>query len=294
MQTMRSRFSTVTNQLLDNEPRTAVVLAGIGTGAIDMAAHPDRVVNVGIREQAMIGIAAGMAASGMRPIAHSYTPFLVERPFEQIKLDFAHQDLGVVLVSIGGSYDAAAEGRTHQSPGDVALLATLPGWSIHVPGHPDEVEAMLRNAITGDDRIYIRLAEDTNSRPYPVTGALAKIRTGTARGATVIAVGPMLDRVLTATEHLDVSVLYANTIRPFDSATLQDTAQGPDIVLVEPYLEGTSSAEISQALRDRPHRLLSIGVPNTELRRYGTRHHHDVAHGLDSAGLRSRIEAFID
>jgi transketolase len=94
----------------------------------------------------------------MRPVVHSYTPFLVERPFEQIKLDLGHQDVGVVLVSIGGSYDDPVWGRTHQGPADVALLDTLPGWTVHVPGHPDEVAALLPAALTGDNRVYLRLS----------------------------------------------------------------------------------------------------------------------------------------
>ena len=145
---MRQRFNTVTTSLLDTDPRAALVLADIGAANFEPS---DRVVNVGIREQAMIGAAAGLALSGLRPIAHSYTPFLIERAFEQIKLDFGHQRLGAVLVSIGGSFDAAREGRTHQAPGDVALISTLPGWTVHVPGHPDEVEAMLGgNRVHGD------------------------------------------------------------------------------------------------------------------------------------------------
>ncbi len=137
---MRTRFIEVTADLLDTDESIAVVLADIGvsrlaqTGAADR--HPSRVINVGLREQLLIGVAAGLALEGMQPIVHSYTPFLIERPFEQIKLDLGHQDVGAVLVSIGASFDAAGEGRTHQSPGDVALMSTLPDWSIAHTGTP--------------------------------------------------------------------------------------------------------------------------------------------------------------
>lgn len=291
MLTMRHAFATVANDLLETDPRIAVTLADIGTGGFPQS---DRVINVGIREQALIGTTAGLSLAGLRPFAHSYAPFLVERPFEQIKLDLGHQDLGAVLVSIGASFDAATEGRTHQSPGDVALLASLPDWTIHVPGHPAEVEEMMRSAAASDDRIYIRLAADTNSQPYPVTGKLTQIRTGSAHGPTVIAVGPMLDRVVAATSGLDATVMYASTVRPFDRDGLSNAARSSDVVLVEPYNEGTSAAEVTNALTDRPIRLLSIGVRNREHRRYGTRHHHTRAHGLDETSIRKRIEAFIN
>ena len=115
----------------------------------------------------MIGVAGGLAQEGLRPVVHSYAPFLVERPFEQIKLDLGHQDAGAILVSIGASYDASEEGRTHQAPGDVALLATLPGFAIHVPGHADEAEALLRREFARDGRAYLRLSGETNARGAP-------------------------------------------------------------------------------------------------------------------------------
>ncbi len=289
MNTMRQRFATVANELLETDPRFAVVLADIGAQHFSPS---DRVINVGIREQTMIGVTAGMALAGFRPVAHSYTPFLIERPFEQIKLDFGHQELGAILVSIGASFDAAKEGRTHQAPGDVALISTLPGWTVHVPGHADEVESMLRSAAATDDKVYIRLSEEANDAAHPVTGAIQEIRTGSARGTTVITVGPMLDRTLAATEGLDATVLYASTIRPFDANGVRTAATSSDIVIVEPYLEGTSAGVVQDALLDRPTRILSIGVPNTEHRRYGMRQQHSAAHGLDAAGIRSRIQRF--
>jgi len=99
--------------------------------------------------------------------------------------------------------------------------------------------------------------------------------------------------VLAATEGLDVTVLYTSTVRPFDAAGLVQTLGASDVVLVEPYLEGTSAWCVSDALRDVPHRLLSIGVPRAELRRYGTPKEHQKALELDPAALRLRIEAFL-
>jgi transketolase len=83
-------------------------------------------------------------------------------------------------------------------------------------------------------------------------------------------------------------------VRPFDGAGLRAAMSGSDAVLVEPYLEGTSAAEVSAALSDRPHRLLSIGVPNVEHRKYGRPDQHNAAHGLDVAGLRGRIGAWLE
>jgi transketolase len=292
---MRDRFVDVVTELLDADPRLAVVMADISVDRFRAngacARHPQRVVNVGIREGLMVDVAAGMALEGMRPIAHSFAPFLVERAFEQVKLAFSHQGVGGILVSCGASYDVAAYGRTHEAPGDVALMATLPGWRIHVPGHADEVETFIREAARTDDAVYIRLSERKNAAAVAGAdgGGLVALRRGAAGAPTVIAVGPMLDAVTEAAASFDATVLYAATVRPFDREGLRALVTGTDVVLVEPYLEGTSAAEVSAALSDRPHRLLCIGVPRTEHRKYGSAAQHDAAHGLDAAGLRARM-----
>ncbi|MDH6127116.1 transketolase C-terminal domain-containing protein [Kitasatospora sp. GP82] len=296
METMRERFVDVTTDLLDHDPRLALLLADISADPFAPAArrHPDRVVNVGIREQLLIGAAGGMALAGMRPIAHTFASFLVERPFEQVKLDLGHQGVGAVLVSAAGSYDWPAGGRTHMAPGDVALLDTLPGWTVHVPGHPDEAETLLRHAAAdGDNPVYVRLSNHRNATARPVEpGRFLPVRRG--RNGVVLAVGPMLDAVLAATEGLDVTVLYAATVRPFDAAGLRAAlGERADVVLVEPYLAGTSAGQVNEALADRPHRVLGLGVPREEHRHYGSVDEHLTAYGLDAAALRERIAAFL-
>lgn len=297
-ESMRDRFVRVADALLDTDERTAVVLAVITAAAFEDAArrHPDRVIDVGIREQLLIGTGAGLALAGMRPIVHTFASFLVERPFEQLKLDFQHQGVGGVLVSANASYDWPQGGFTHMAPGDVALLDTLDGWSVHVPGHPDEAEALLRRAVAGDGREYVRLSEQTNRTALPVAeGRFLRLREGGPTAPVVVAVGPMLDPTVEALAGLDATLLYAATVRPFDAAGLRAAIGArptAEVVLVEPYLAGTSTPRVAEALSDLPHRVLALGVPRGELRRYGSREEHARAHGLDAPGLRRRIAAF--
>lgn len=294
-QTMRERFAEVTSGLLDTDPRLAVVLADISADLFAAARerHPRRVINLGIREQLLISVAGVLSLAGLRPIAHTFAPFLVERPFEQVKLDLVHQGAGAVLVSAGASYDYPAAGRTHQSPGDVALLDTLPGWTVHVPGHPDEAEAQLRAAARTDGLVYLRLSTQANAVPLArAPGRMPVLRTG-GRGTVVVA-GPLADAVIDATLGLGVTVLYAATVRPFDAVTLRQTLRAPAVVVVEPYLAGTSVPQVAEALRHIPHRVLGLGVGRRELRRYGTPEEHQAAHGLDAASLRAAIGPFLD
>ncbi len=290
----RATFAATASALVEEDLSVALVYAEISGqyfGDVERR-HPERVVNVGIREQLLVNVGAGLALTGMRPVVHTFASFLVERAFEQVKLGFNHQDVGGVLVGSGGSYDNTGGGRTHQAPGDVALMDSLPDWTVHVPGHADEVESTIRLAVAGSGRDYVRVTAQQNRDAFPVTpGRFHLVRRGS--GATVVAVGPMLDPVLEAVEGLDVSVLYASTVRPFDGRSLRAVLGTPDVVLVEPYLEGTSARCVNDALVDVPHRLLSLGVARGELRRYGTPADHAAAHGLDAAGLRRSVTSFL-
>ena len=288
----RTQFAATAGDLVETDDSVALVYAEISGqyfGETE-ARHPDRGVNVGIREQLLVNVGAGMALTGMRPIVHTFGSFLVERAFEQVKLGFGHQDVGGVLVGGLGSFDSAGMGRTHQTNGDVALMDTLPGIHIHAPSTSVEVDAVVRRTVAGDGLHYVRVVGQTNSTSYAGTG-LHVVRRGA--DATVVALGPVLDSVLAATEGLDVNVLYANTVRPFDSRGLRQVLAAPDVVLVEPWLAGTSSRVVSETLSDLPHRVLALGVGRDELRRYGTPADHVRFHGLDAAGIRRSLDAFL-
>ncbi len=298
--TMRAQMGRTIEELMDADPRLAVVLADISDGYFERASasHPERVIRVGIMEQTAVSLAAGLALEGFVPVCHSIAPFIVERPFEQIKDDFCYQRLGGNFISIGASYDYGTDGMTHQAPGDVPILRTLPGMEVVVAGTPGEFDALFREAYADGAPTYFRLHTQRNAADRPVRfGRLHVEREGSR--ATVIAVGPTLDRTLQATDGLDVGILYCTTVAPFDGKTLRAAvrrggrADGPSIVIVEPYYEGTLVPEVVGALGPEPVRIEAIGIPRRVLSRYGGPDEHDADLGLTADGIRRRVEAFL-
>jgi transketolase len=291
---MRAQAIDTVADLFEHDPRVAVVLAEISVErfAPVFAHDPSRAVNVGIMEQTMVGVAAGYALEGFHPVIHTITPFIAERALEQLKLDFGNQELGVLVIGVGGSYDYGSEGTTHHSPGDVQALLTIPATQVLVPGAADEADGLVRDTYANDRITYLRTQIVANREARPVElGRLLVERHGSR--ATVIAVGPMLDRTLAATADMDVTVLYATTLNPFDADTLSRELAGDDVVVVEPFFAGTLAGPVSEALRDRPTRLHFVGVPRVVIRDYGTPQQLDHVLGLDAAGIHRRIASAI-
>jgi transketolase len=293
-ETMRDAFARTTSDLIRTDADVAAVFAVVSASMFhEVAAEaPTRVVDVGIAEQCMVGVAAGLAMTGFRPVVHTIAPFLVERPYEQIKDDLVLQRLPAVLVSTGASYDYASDGGTHSAHGDVAVLHALPDVQIHVPGTGAELETLLRRTYRRDAVTYLRMSTSDNGVAYvDGPGTAVVLRRGTA--ATVVAVGTMLAPVLAATEGLDVSVLYTATVRPFDGATLAAVAGDAPVVTVEPYAGEVLLPAVLAALAPRPVRVVPIAVPRGIARQYGTAADHDRAHRLDPASLRERVAAVL-
>ena len=298
-QTMRQQMIDTLESLLESNERLVVLLADISDEHFhrEKRAVAQRVINLGIMEQALISVGAGFAMEGFIPVMHSFAPFLVERPFEQIKDDFCYQRLSGKFISNGASYDYSIEGMTHHGPGDVQLMHTLPDMQIVVPGTPAEFDALFRQSYANDANTYYRIGTAVNPFDMPVTfGKLHLVKRGTQGAATIIAVGPMLGRTLAAIEGMDVTLLYCTTVAPFDGETLRlvcPSNDSHDIVLVEPYYEGVLVPDICAALLDMPTRIETIGVPHRILSHYGTPQEHDEALGLTPDGIRRRVMEFI-
>lgn len=294
--TMRDRMGAVVSDLIETDNKTALILADIGKAQfLDcFKKFPERVVNVGIMEQTAVSVAAGLALESFHPIIHSITPFVAERPFEQIKDDFCYQGLGGTFISIGASYDYGTDGMTHHGPADVPILKTLPRMQICVPGTAEELEVLLRQTYANGAPTYVRTSTQQNSSSRPVSfGEMHLEREGSE--GVVVAVGPMLERTLTAVEGMDLTVLYATTVVPFDEETLRNTfaKTSANVILVEPYYEGALVQSIARALEAMPTRIKAIGVPRRVLERYGPPERHDRELGLTADGIHTQITSFL-
>jgi transketolase len=290
---MRKQFVLTIERLISDDENLAILLGDIGVFGFRnvFQKYPERIYNIGICEQAMTSIAAGMAKEGLHPVMHSIAPFVIERCFEQLKIDVGFQKHPVNIVSVGASYDYAALGSTHHCPGDVALVKTINGINIIVPGSDKDFDLLFSDIYKGPTANYFRLTEKGHSLDFSVTFGKANLIKSGKKGI-VIAIGPMLERVITACLNLDVSILYYTTLEPFDSAMLIKCFVNSKVAVVEPFYEGTMSYDIHSALKGHSINLLSIGVPRKFLSKYGVASEQDILCGLDTQSIKSKLEIF--
>ncbi|GAB1393983.1 transketolase [Rhodocyclaceae bacterium] len=294
---MRKQLVTTVTRELGCHTDVTLLLGDIGVFGFREAfsLHPERVFNIGILEGATISLASGMAKMGLVPIVHTIAPFLVERAYEQIKIDFAYQDHGGNFISVGASYDYASLGCTHHCPGDVGILLNIPGMEIIVPGTAEEFDSLFNQAYRNGRPTYFRLSERENSESLPVQfGQATVVKRG--RKATIVAIGPTLDSVMKATVDLDVTILYYTTLSPFDSETLSaNTCPGSDhLILIEPFYAGTMTSQIITAMQGRHISLTQIGIPRHFIVNYGKAEEHDAAFGLTVPAIRATIRELLN
>lgn len=275
---MRKQFAKTTTDILNSDKRTALLLGDIGVFAFREL--KDRVYNIGICEQSMTSLASGMALEGMIPIVHSIAPFITERNYEQLKLNFGYQNVGGNFVSVGSSCDYSSLGSTHHCPADVNILKQIPNMEIVVPGTAQEFDTLFRQSYTNGKPTYYRLSEHSNIENVDVTFGKANVLK-VGRDATVIVVGNMLSEVMEACEDKDVTILYYTTIAPFDFATLQKFSYSHKILLCEPYYEGGLLYDIIKHLHGCVQ-IECVGIP------------HKFLNSKEEYNIRNRLEKLID
>ena len=293
---MRAQFVRTMTDLMTENPKAILLLGDIGVHGFRhlLQNHADRAYNIGILEQATIGLAAGMAMNNLIPVFHTIAPFIVERAYEQLKVDFGYQNLNGSFVSVGASYDYAGLGCTHHCPADVGVLKLIPNMSIFCPGTAAEFDTLFKSGFIKSGPKYFRLSEVQNEQSQDVRlGQANVIQSGGA--GIVIAVGPMLSNVIQACGGLDVSIVYYTSIVPFDSEVLRSIPNPTGrIVVCEPYYsEGGLAINVLKAFEGEKIVIKTIGIPTVFSTNYGTAKEHDAQHGLDTKSIRNAIHKFL-
>ena len=159
---MRRSFGKVITELADRDEKIYVIVGDIGYRVFDefRQKHPDRFINIGICEQSMIGVSAGMALEGLNPWVYTITPFLIERPFEQVKLDIDQQNVNVKLV---GYSDYPTLGPTHTELSGEKLMKLFKNITSYFPKNGDETETVVGKAYIMQGPTYISLKSDPDN-----------------------------------------------------------------------------------------------------------------------------------
>ena len=260
-------------------------------------AYPDRFFDMGIAEANMMGVAAGLAASGKKPFANSFAMFTAGRAYEQVRNSIAYPRLNVKCVGSHGGLSVGEDGATHQCLEDLALMSAIPGMLVEVPCDGAEMRAAVKALLEYDGPAYLRLgrmAVDTVTDSVPgykyELGRGAVLREGS--DVTIAACGLMVQRALAAAELLaargvGARVLDLHTVKPLDEALLLSAAEETGcLVTTEEHsiMGGLGSAVASFLAGTNPVPVVRHGV-NDMFGRSGKAEDVLTAYGLTADGI---------
>jgi transketolase len=300
---MRNAFAEAIVALAAEDQRVVLLSGDIGNRLFDgfKARAPGRFFNCGVAEANMIGMAAGMALCGLRPVAYTITPFITTRCLEQIRVDVCYHRAPVVIVGTGSGLSYAGLGATHHSCEDIALLRALPHMAVVCPADPVEVKLAVRAALAYPEPVYLRLGKKGEPVVHPqppefVIGKGIIVRPGT--GACLLSTGNLLPVALRAAEGLagqgvSAQVVSLHTVKPLDEALLAEVfARFEVVVTVEEHsLVGGLGGAVAEWLADRPGpkaRLLRVGTADAFLHEAGDQEHARRHFGLTPEAIADR------
>jgi transketolase len=220
---MRKQFKETTTELAGVDQDIVMVFGDISVFLFNefQKLYPDRFYNLGICEQALVSVAAGLSATGFTPFVHSIAPFITERALEQIKLDCSYNNHPINIVSTGATFDYAWDGATHHAWTDLAFLRAIPDVEIFQPGSPKEVDRLIRWHYKSRKTSYFRLSDHPHGVDLEIELNKGVVIRNIGASKTVVTAGPILDYVLKAADGLDVNILYFHTLKPFDSELIR-------------------------------------------------------------------------
>tara|TARA_R110000868_G_scaffold80875_1_gene229217 strand:+ start:16175 stop:17098 length:924 start_codon:yes stop_codon:yes gene_type:complete len=304
---MRNAFADELTKLGNEDPRVVMLSGDIGNRLFDKyrAAHEDRFFNCGVAEQNMMGVAAGMAMSGLRPIAYTITPFITSRCLEQIRVDVCYQEAPVIIVAVGAGMSYAGLGPTHHSCEDISFLRSLPNMKVVCPADAWEVRAAMRAALQQDNPVYIRMGK--KGEPKIHSEIPADFRIGKAltieEGSDVclLSTGNMLPEVIETARMLKAQgvsarVVSYHTVKPLDEECLAEAFSRFKLVatIEEHSLIGGLGSAVSEWIIDgevKTQKFLRFGTPDSFFRLSGEQEYAREQLGLSADHMAKAIMA---
>ncbi|MGI8966228.1 MAG: transketolase family protein [Limisphaerales bacterium] len=273
---MRNAFAKQITELAQQNERVVLLSGDIGNRLFDemKAKCPGRFFNCGVAEANMIGVAAGMALSGLRPVCYTITPFITYRCMEQIRVDVCYHHVPVIIVGTGSGLSYASLGATHHSCEEMGMLRLLPGLIVLAPADEWEVRAALKAAFQQPHPVYIRIGKKGEpiihqAEPSFTIGKGIPIQDGTE--TCLLSAGTMLAVALQAAELLSqnkisTKVVSFHTIKPLDQELLHEVFSKFKIVatIEEHSILGGLGGSVAEWLSEHPE-------SRAKLLRFGTR-----------------------
>lgn len=300
---MRNAFADEVTRLANQDPRVVLLSGDIGNKLFDSVKQVDvaRFYNCGIAEGNMMGVAAGMALSGLRPIVYTITPFTTTRCFEQIRVDVCYHKAPVIIVGTGSGLSYAELGPTHHSLEDLAILRALPGMRVVAPCDANELRSALREALNDNAPTYIRIGKKGEIKIYPEPPQLKigkSLLVAAGRDVTLICSGTLMGEVIQAAEILKANgisaeVVSMHSVKPLDFDYLLDAqSRFKMIVSIEEHgLIGGLGGAISEWRSHGNHAVKHVmfGTPDEFMHEVGTQEYARHKYGLTSEQIAKRI-----
>ncbi len=249
---IRKQFANTVLEVGQKDSKLTVLLGDIGHfNMIPFAkACEGRFYNVGICEPTIISMGAGISRVGMIPVIHTINPFIVERAFEQIKLDFVYQKLSGNIITVGSLFDYAKLGCTHHCYGDFALLKTLFNVEILYPASNQEFDSLFKQTYNNDKLTFFRIPEVSHEVEFDCNIEVGKaIKVTDGHDLTIVVTGSQLKNVKRVQEELlkkgiNIEVLYLHSIRPLDkNSILRSVNKTKKVIVVEEHGENGGLGE---------------------------------------------------